>query len=122
MKKINDYLVVDEKLIGSDIISGVYTDSETKFDADPNVITGIILNGMRMNINDFTINIRDTHHGSIMISIKDNADIYYTNFIVGKGYQSPIYIEQVKMDIGIYIAIETEEYRAKGLGSIKYVV
>lgn len=122
MKKVNDHLVVDERLFDSDLVNGSYTDHQIKFNIDPNVVSGIILNGMRMNANDFTINIRSIDYRSMMISIKDNADIYYTNFIVGKGYQTPIYIEQVKMASGIYIAIETEEYRTKGPGSVRYVV
>lgn len=122
MKNVNDHLVVDERLFDSDLVNGNYTDHQIKFNIDPNVVSGIILNGMRMNVNDFTINIRSIDYRSMMISIKDNADIYYTNFIVGKGYQTPIYIEQVKMASGIYIAIETEEYRTKGPGSVRYVV
>lgn len=122
MKNVNDHLVVDERLFDSDLVNGNYTDHQIKFSTDPNVVSGIILNGMRMNVNDFTINIRSIDYRSMMISIKDNADIYYTNFIVGKEYQTPIYIEQVKMTSGIYIAIETEEYRTKGLGSVRYVV
>lgn len=117
MKKVNDYLVIDEVLIDSNLINGVYTDNQIKFSVDANM-SGFMLNGMLMYINCFDMHIIKRENGSIILSIKDTIDVYYMNFNIDP-YKAPIYIERVKIGDDTYISIQTEEYRPEGL--IQYV-
>lgn len=116
MKKVNDYLVIDEFLIDSDLIKGFYTDNQIKFNVDVNV-SGFMLNGMLMHINCFDMHIIKRENGSIILSIKDTIDVYYMNFNIDP-YKAPIYIGRVKRGDDTYISIQTEEYRPEGLGLV----